>query len=117
MTQGKNPVNGKMTVPVAQSQVLYAQFKNVRGVSASEGSRGVSVYKVKILDTLINQLSQAQKTPSVTSTDSLSGSQVDSLIFQYEAQIHQLTAGSVSGAASYMPVPEAPAAAVFAIAA
>lgn len=47
---------GKLSVPVNPSAVIYAQFDYVSGVAASAGQSGVSVTKIQILNSLINNL-------------------------------------------------------------
>jgi hypothetical protein len=102
-----------MTLPVAPASVIYSHFKHVSGVAAPEGSRGVTINKLKILDVLIEQLAQIKKNPepSAGSGMSPSDSRIDALIEQYENQIRQ--ARAASAAMPYSPAPPAPAGAVF----
>jgi len=71
------------------------------------------VSKLKILDVLIDQLSQLKKKadPSLRSTGTVSDDRLDALIEQYEKEIRGARAASV--AMPYLPRPSAPAGAVF----
>ena len=46
---------GRMYFPVSHSEYLYSQFKYVGGTPADDGG-GIPLTKLKILDTIINQL-------------------------------------------------------------
>ncbi|MDR3275956.1 MAG: hypothetical protein LBT11_01895 [Treponema sp.] len=106
MSQG-----GKTSLPVSPANLIYAHFEHVSGVPAPEGSQGVSISKLKVLDVLIEQLSQIKKRPELAqSPESMSEGQVEALIAQYETQIRSIRAMALPYA-----VPEAPAAAVFSL--
>ena len=53
----------RVAVPVSPSAYIYSHFKHVSGVPASEGETGVNINKLKIIDTLIEQLSKMKKEP------------------------------------------------------
>jgi len=55
--------SGRASVPVSPSAYIYAHFEHVSGVPAPEGVRGVNIDKLKILDTLIGQLSRMKQEP------------------------------------------------------
>ncbi|MDR0378319.1 MAG: hypothetical protein LBH70_11060 [Spirochaetaceae bacterium] len=59
---------------------------------APEGSRGVAVNKLKILDVLIEHLNQRKKQPTVDIESSPSESRIDALIEHYRSQIRQTKA-------------------------
>jgi hypothetical protein len=104
---------GRMSLPVAPSMVIYSHFRHVSGVAAPEGSRGVAINKLKILDVLIEQLSQIKKRGSgaITLEGQASEGQIDALIETYKTQIRQ--AKAASAAMPYLPTPTAPTGAVF----
>lgn len=87
--------SGKLYVPVSPSSVIYAQFDHISGVAAKGGQRGVSISKIQILNTLIENLSKIKTTsktnPAVKETH-LSDEQVDALIETYQKQIQQSVA-------------------------
>ena len=88
---------GRTYVPVKANQYMYAQFQYVAGVPAEEGQEGISVDKLKILNTLIDQLvSMKQKNvqPRIISKNTLSDKQIDTLIKQYQSQIQTVTAAA-----------------------
>ena len=75
-------------VPVSPSAVIYAQFNHISGVAAPKGQSGVSISKIQILNSLIENLSkikgaQNAKTKSVKLTEG----QVDVLIEKYQKEI------------------------------
>jgi hypothetical protein len=101
-----------MSLPVAPSSYIYSQFEHVAGIPAPEGVRGVAINRLKVLDTLIEQLQQIKKNPlPQPSEESLSDERIDALIDQYENQIRQ--AQAAHAAMPYQPAPTAPAGAVF----
>lgn len=72
--------------------MIYAQFDHISGVAAEGGQRGVSISKIQILNTLIENLSKiksASKTNPVVKETHLSDEQVEVLIENYQNQIKQ----------------------------
>jgi hypothetical protein len=103
----------KVAIPVAPSNFIYSHFEHVVGIPAPEGTQGVAVSKLKILDVLIDQLAQLKKKvePSFGATGPMSDERLDALIDQYEKEIRG--ARAASAAMPYLPRPSAPAGAVF----
>jgi len=66
---------GDMIMPVRPAQLIYANFKHIQVMPDSGLQDGVPLYKLKILDTLIDQLSTKKPVPSVDagSIDSIIG--------------------------------------------
>lgn len=56
--------NGKMTVPVDPAHFLYATYQNIKGVPASEGMTGLSLFSLKIVDTIIENIRSARSAQS-----------------------------------------------------
>jgi hypothetical protein len=102
---------GKMSLPVSPGTYIYSHFKHVSGTPAPEGTRGVTINKLKILDVLIEQLSQIKKRPEPVTDFSLSDKQIDALIDQYETQIRQ--AHAASNVIPYAAAPAVPTGALF----
>lgn len=96
----------KLAVPVAPASFIYSQFEHVSGVPAPEGTRGVSVSKLKILDVMIDQLSELKRRPDID-RGSLSEERIDALIDQYQKEIRG--ARAASAALPYRAAPAAPA--------
>jgi hypothetical protein len=97
-----------MSLPVAPSSYIYSHFKHVSGVPASEGVRGEPISKLKILDTLIEQLIKMKKqpTPSLDALALAPGSadkHIDALIEQYQSQIRVAQAAIVPFDAGISP--------------
>ncbi len=79
------PVFSKYTFPVSPSVYLYAHFEHVDGTPAKDGTQGVSLTKLKILNTLIDQLSniKQQNKKELLPATAISEDKIDALIAQY----------------------------------
>jgi hypothetical protein len=103
---------GKMSLPVAPASYIYSHFEHISGVPAPEGTRGVTISRLKILDVLIEQLVQSKQQPdSALLETGNSDEQIDALIEQYKNQIRQ--AQSASAIMPYKFAPAAPTGAIF----
>jgi hypothetical protein len=81
--------DGRMSVPVPPAVYIYSHFKHVSGVPAPEGTQGVNISKLKILDTMIEHLSTMKKQP-LSDFGALSENdenRINALIDQYQKQI------------------------------
>jgi len=92
---------GRMSLPVSPSVYIYSHFKHVTGTPAPEGTQGVNISRLKILDTLIEQLTRMKKQPAQYSGDSADDAEkrINVLIEQYQKQIQ-----AAAAAAPYSPV-------------
>lgn len=109
--------SSRIALPVSPSSYIYSQFKHVRGTPAPEGSRGVSISKLKVLDVLVDQLIKLKQRPN-TRTLAAAGNQderLDALIKQYSDQIK--TAQAAHTALPYRPAPSLPAGTLFSLSA
>ena len=79
---------GKMYVPVSQSALLYSHFDHVSGVAAGNGQNGVSISKLRILNSLIERVSAIKNEPAKTLKE-VSPDMADSLIQNYQKQLQQ----------------------------
>jgi len=90
-------MGGRMSIPVSPSQLIYSHFKHVSGTPAPEGTMGVNISKLKILDTLIEQLSRMKNqhfgNPGIV--DEHDENRIDALIEQYQKQIKATQAASI----------------------
>lgn len=96
---------GRNYIPVKPSQFVYSQFKYISGFPAKNGQQGVSIDRLVILNTLIDQLvTMKQKSAETSRVDSgaLSNDQIDALIEQYQGQIQ--TAAAVAETMDYKPL-------------
>ncbi len=87
--------SGKLFVPVQPSAVIYAQFNHISGIAAPKGQSGVSISKIQILNSLIENLSKikgAQNSPKKTVR--VTEAQADALIQNYQKQIAQAVQAS-----------------------
>jgi hypothetical protein len=85
---------------------IYSHFRHVSGVPAPEGTRGVTISKLKILDVLIEQLSQIKKQGATAPSGAAAPSdeRIDALIEQYEQQIR--AARAAPQIAPFIPAPQ-----------
>ena len=97
--------SGKLYVPVNPNSVLYAQFNHVSGVPrsscqsgvpAKQGQNGVSISKIQILNTLIDNLSRIKKSAVTEKNPVMSDAQAEVLIKNYQAQIQSATQSAKS---------------------
>ena len=88
----------RMSVPVSPSSYIYSHFKHVSGVPASEGESGVNINKLKIIDTLIEQLSRMkrEREPLVTISGKDDEKHINALIEQYHSQVRTIQAGNTN---------------------
>jgi hypothetical protein len=80
---------GRMSLPVSSSSYIYSHFRHVSGVPAPEGVRGAAINKLKVLDTLIEQLARMKKRPepSFGLPEESSGDRYEALVAHFEKQI------------------------------
>ena len=90
--------NGRVSVPVAPSAYIYSHFRHVSGTPAPEGVQGVNISRLKILDTLIEQLTRAkqQSIPYLGESMNDIDRRLDALIEQYQKQIQAIQAASAA---------------------
>jgi hypothetical protein len=91
---------GEVIMPVRPAQLIYANFKHIQVVPESRLQDGVPLYKLKILDTLIDQLSPKGRVPSI-----MAGS-IDGIIGEMSRGVpHHGTAAAYR--AGFLPPPGA----------
>jgi hypothetical protein len=98
--------HGKLYVPVAQQNVIYAHFDHVTGVAAKPNQQGVSISKIQILNSLLNQLISMKNQPKINvAPENMDDSQLDALIqstqskIQTNVQVAQATGYGLAGVA------------------
>ena len=82
--------SGKLFVPVQPSQVVYAQFDHIAGVPAQSEQGGVSINKIRILNSLINQLvsmRQASGNEKFNEDAAYDDKRIESLIQDYQEKL------------------------------
>ena len=78
---------GKMYVPVSKSALLYSHFDHVSGVAASNGQNGVSISKLRILNSLIERVSAIKNEPVKQFGENISPEHAEQLIQNYQKQL------------------------------
>lgn len=96
--------SGKLYVPVNKSALLYSHFDHVSGVAARSGQNGVSISKIRILNSLIERLSSIKNEPKQNFSN-LTENQTDALIKSYQQQIQQTIKQSSYLLAGAQPLP------------
>ena len=89
--------DGRMSVPVAPSQIIYSHFKHVSGTPAPEGTTGVNISRLQILNTLIDQLQKMKNQPLIdTSTlNEQDEKRINALIDQYQQQMKAVQSSNI----------------------
>ena len=89
---------GRMSLPVSESSLIYSNFKHVSGVPAPEGVQGVDINKLKILDSLIEQLSRMKKQPEPYFDESWQENEdhINARIERYQSQIREIQAANAN---------------------
>ena len=83
---------GRLEVPVAPADSLYARFEHLRGVPSPEG--GVPLFKMRVLDKLIDRLlAEGQPVPEAARLSSLAPEQAESLIGELGGRLQKRLAG------------------------
>ena len=82
---------GKLYVPVSRAALMYSHFDHVSGVAAKNGQNGISISKIRILNSLIERLSSIKSEPRQLVTD-ITNEQADALIENYQKQIQSAAA-------------------------
>jgi len=103
--------NGKLALPVAPEFLIYSHFKHVSGVPAPEGSRGVTISKLNILDILIEQMNQVKQTINPIDSAQFTEERLDAMIDAFKTQILQAREARTS--MPYTPAPMAQIGVVF----
>lgn len=91
--------SGKLYVPVTPNAVIYSQFDHISGFASSDQNRGVSVSKIQILNSLLNQLISMKNKPKVKlNEENFTEKQMDSLIKNYQNQMKtEMNKAKISG--------------------
>ena len=97
--------SSKLYVPVKPQNLIYSHFDHVSGVAARPNQGGVSISKIQILNSLLNQLISMKGKPKLdVETEQLDSKQLDALIkttqgqIQTSVQIAQATGYGLAGA-------------------
>jgi len=94
--------SGRMSLPVSPGLVIYSHFKHVSGTPAPEGTSGVNITKLKILNTLIDQLEKMKSQPAgdLGVINEQDENRLNALIDQYQQQIKTASSAGIYTPAS-----------------
>ncbi|MDY2842514.1 MAG: hypothetical protein SOT81_00790 [Treponema sp.] len=97
--------SSKLYVPVKPQNLIYSHFDHVAGVAAKPNQGGVSISKIQILNSLLNQLITMKGKPKLdVKTEQIDDKQLDALIqntqtqIQTNVQVAQATGYGLAGA-------------------
>ena len=80
---------GRVSLPVEPNELMYARFKHISGVPASDGSGTFSIERLRMLDNLIDRLMETSgERAYVRNVDGMTPDQLDRLIERYQGQLH-----------------------------
>lgn len=77
---------GKLYLPVSKTALMYSHFEHVSGVAAGTGQNGVSINRLRILNSLIERVS-AIKNEKPATIKSLSSNEVEKMIQAYQKEM------------------------------
>ena len=100
----------KMSIPVDSSSLVYSHLEHVSGMPAPQGTYGVAISKLNLLDSLISQINRVNRNGASLAPGLKDGS-VDSVIENLVNQVRQ--AKTDSDAMPYMSHPSAYPGAIF----
>ena len=92
---------GEVVMPVRPAELIYANFRHIQVRPDTRQEDGVPLYKLKILDTLIDHLSVKKPAPSVDA-----GS-IDSAIIEMSKSFRAAGGSGQSYRAGFLPAPGA----------
>ena len=83
--------SSKLYVPVKPQNLIYSHFDHVAGVAAKPNQGGVSISKIQILNSLLNQLITMKGKPKLdVKTEQIDDKQLDALIQTRRRRFRQM---------------------------
>ena len=81
----------KLYVPVSRSALLYSHFEHVSGVAAKAGQTGVSIDKLRILNSMIEHIADIknQPAPKIKSLENIPEKDVSQMMNSLQKEIHK----------------------------
>lgn len=77
---------GKLYIPVNKTALMYSHFEHVSGVAAGSGQNGVSINRLRILNSLIERVS-ALKNEKPATVKSLGSNEIEKMIQAYQKEM------------------------------
>jgi len=107
----------RTALPVDPAFLVYSHFEHVYGRAAPQGTDGVAISQLKLLNVLIGRLAQVSTDPPLMAApdagipgEAVDAAQIEALIDTYRVQI--LQGMEASAAMPYIPSPNAQGGAV-----
>jgi len=100
-------LGNRVSLPVSPSMYIYSHFKHVSGVPAPQNIQGISIPRLKILDTVIDALvrMKQQPQPSMDLPEGDAEKRLNAFIIDLQKQVH--TAQTTTASAPYrLPAPD-----------
>jgi hypothetical protein len=94
---------GKIVLPVRPAYVLFAAFKHIQVVPDSTLEEGVPLYKLTLLDSLIERMMASGASRKEAAGKGGSGGSIDAAIEELSARLRARAAASPSYAARTLP--------------
>ena len=96
--------SARIAVPVQPAGALYVRFKHIVGVPSHDGLSGVSIFRLRILDNLIDRFLRQKGLAGGTAGEPIQvePEAVDTLIGALQADLH----ASATGASAAVPAVE-----------
>ena len=82
----------RLAIAVKKSQYIYSHFENVSGSILPGGNGGVSIDRLKLLDSLIESLKRAKTSEPATRTPVNDPERLDAMIERYSKELRSLVA-------------------------
>ncbi len=86
--------NNSIGLPVANKSLMYSYYKHVHGYSVSGNSGTVPISKIRILNSIIDNLSKIKQRSNIKETipsfNDVGSDDVSQLIESYASELHQL---------------------------
>ena len=98
----------RMSLPVDPAFLIYANFEHVYGTAAPQGTQGVAISQLKLLNTLLGRLAQGSSDAAAAALPQyegaeMSAAQVEAALETLRSQILQTQ--EASAAMPYIPSP------------
>jgi len=78
-----------LSFPVDRSQYIYARFKNISSVPAMGNASGVSLSRLRVIDTLVGSIKGGSSIIDSEQLSNMNDSQLNAMINKLAEQVHR----------------------------